>query len=759
MTRFFALGTFVLVLVSSSSANTLFVSKQGDGTDGLTWETAFNRVSDALSTMNDGVEIWVASGTYHESLRVFSRTGISFYGGFRGDETVQNDRDWTSNRTVLSASGYGMAISLALDTDEITIDGFTITNGKVDRGGGVYFGDVDSATLTNCTIVGNTAHFGGGVYCWRCSPKITHCAILGNTADVGGGVYCIERSSPTLTNCILWNPGSEVQAKSGNPVVTYCCVQGGYPGEGNVSANPLFLDPTNQDGQFMDLSPCIDAGVDLGLPYNGAAPDMGPWESPGTYTGGSPEHIPALLHVRADASSGGDGRSWGTAFASIGEALGLSSVSDEIWIAGGTYHEAVRMEPTVCVRGGFAGDETDVSQKNGSFHTTIVDATGLNDRPLTAGGTEDLFVEGFTLTNGRADDQGGGGIYIGEVDSATFINCSVLGNTATGRGGGVLCTRSSPVMDSCTIAGNETLAASDTLTWGGGVACGEFAAPTLVRCTISGNISNGNGGGVLCISQSSPAFLDCTIEDNTADYQGGGLYCSSGSIALTNCLIRANMANERGGGISYTSSAPSTLTNCIIAENTANEAGGAYSTSPLSLMNCTLTENEADQCGGLVFGRRPIALINSIFWNNSPPELASIDEGVPNVQYCLVENGWLGEGNIDDDPLFLDPENGDFRLQQSSPCIDSASRSGPTIDFRNVIRPFDIPNVGRDGPTAYDMGAYEMRLPIGDPRSDMYADGSVDARDLLFLLEDMANSEETLDLLVFQEDWMRVTGG
>ena len=27
------------------------------------------------------------------------------------------------------------------------------------------------------------------------------------------------------------------------------------------------------------------------------------------------------------------------------------------------------------------------------------------------------------------------------------------------------------------------------------------------------------------------------------------------------------------------------------------------------------------------------------------------------------------EGNIDDNPLFTDPENGDYHLQENSPCV------------------------------------------------------------------------------------------
>jgi hypothetical protein len=60
------------------------------------------------------------------------------------------------------------------------------------------------------------------------------------------------------------------------------------------------------------------------------------------------------------------------------------------------------------------------------------------------------------------------------------------------------------------------------------------------------------------------------------------------------------------------------------------------------------------------------------------------------ISYSVVEGGFNGDGNIDTDPLFLDPDNVDFHLQVSSPCIDAG-------DPESDLDP--------DG-TRADMGAY-----------------------------------------------------
>jgi len=66
--------------------------------------------------------------------------------------------------------------------------------------------------------------------------------ITGGNISRGGGIYCIN-SSPTITNNIIAGNSTDVQ--------------GGWTGEGNINANPLFADT---DGRLSPGSPCIDAG-------------------------------------------------------------------------------------------------------------------------------------------------------------------------------------------------------------------------------------------------------------------------------------------------------------------------------------------------------------------------------------------------------------------------------------------------------------------------------------------------------------------
>lgn len=67
------------------------------------------------------------------------------------------------------------------------------------------------------------------------------------------------------------------------------------PGAGMINANPQFVNPT-ADYHLTALSPCIDAGINVGLPFVGAAPDMGIFEY-GTVGIESVNHSSSLINI------------------------------------------------------------------------------------------------------------------------------------------------------------------------------------------------------------------------------------------------------------------------------------------------------------------------------------------------------------------------------------------------------------------------------------------------------------------------------
>jgi predicted GH43/DUF377 family glycosyl hydrolase len=220
----------------------------------------------------------------------------------------------------------------------------------------------------------------------------------------------------------------------------------------------------------------------------------------------------------------------------------------------------------------------------------------------------------------------------------------------------------------------------------GGVHAGN-AEVTLRSCLITGNIANGapfswGSGGVL--GNGDVTIEDCAIVNNWVVQGAGGVRVGQGSLTMTNVLV---------------------------ADNTGDM--GVHLNSPASLMNTTVVDNE----GGVLINPQTSAALemsNSIVWNNGW-NINVGNAGSAEIAYSDIQGGWSGTGNIDADPLFSDPTNGDFRLQKDSPAVDAGTQVGaPDHDILGVPRPQDG---DLDGTSITDMGAYEFKwfkifLPI-----------------------------------------------
>jgi hypothetical protein len=170
--------------------------------------------------------------------------------------------------------------------------------------GGVYS---DGSILTNCVVSGNTADVGSGGI-WALLSTITNCTVAGNTNYSGDGGGGISASGSTLTNCILWydqsGDASEiVDGGTDSLRVSYCDVQGGYSGVGNVAIVPRFDDPVSGDFAIGNSS-SLPAGASDGAPWadiNGTPRALQP--GLGAYAYSSQQSYWSAASV----STGGDG--------------------------------------------------------------------------------------------------------------------------------------------------------------------------------------------------------------------------------------------------------------------------------------------------------------------------------------------------------------------------------------------------------------------------------------------------------------------
>lgn len=242
-------------------------------------------------------------------------------------------------------------------------------------------------------------------------------------------------------------------------------------------------------------------------------------------------------------------------------------------------------------------------------------------------------------------------------------------------GGGITCNSSAPTVDDFTITNNL---GSGISIYGNSMS---GMIPTFTNGKIINNNSTNNGGG-LCMWDAGIYAENLEIISNSAT-NGGGIYCDMSSGVFTNVIISENVA-ENGGGIQTGSFTYITFDHVLVADNHANASGGgAYIyESDVEFINATITNNTAAEGGGLYFNLfyyYESEVANTIVWNNEPDEIYAPFESLE-INFSNIQGGIEGNGNIDADPLFVDPTNKDYRLQwlnfpnengEKSPCIDA----------------------------------------------------------------------------------------
>jgi hypothetical protein len=149
--------TFPDLFVVDESTEPIRLYVDGDrpsGGDGLSWESAFTDPTPALeiaAQRRGSVEIWVAAGEYAPtsersglySFRIIEN--VTMLGGFAGNESSVEERDWLANETVLTGDRLGnddpndpetftdnasMVVTSLWPRGGGTLDGFTVRDGS-----------------------------------------------------------------------------------------------------------------------------------------------------------------------------------------------------------------------------------------------------------------------------------------------------------------------------------------------------------------------------------------------------------------------------------------------------------------------------------------------------------------------------------------------------------------------------------------------------------------------------------------------------
>ncbi len=630
---------------------------------------------------------------------------------------------------IINGEESGRGFEFLTGDDGVIVSGFTITNGRADyQGGGIYCGD-SNPVIQNCIIKNNEVRppielgdsYGGGIYCTNASPIIANCVIadnsmyggfvylrvkgagiysdstsspeivnstivnntFSNTVNINtGGIFCAS-SSVSIKNCIIWN--NDHHEINGSPTATYSCIDGGYAGGTDIiTDDPMFTDLDNGNYSLIDSSPCVDSGTSdesdgISVPdsdvVSNSRPqnlgiDMGAYEVAlgDSDADGLPDYWEIQYGLDWQSSEGDNGASGdpdGDSYTNLQEYLGEGGADGDptgLSVAVVYPHESIQAAVDA------ASDGDTIYVTNGTFTgtgnkgITFSNFTGTTLTVRSVYGPDNCIID--------CEESGRGFELVSGDDGITISGFTIKKGDAAGNGGGISCSDSSPTIDNCYITENNS------------------------------GTALGGGGGISCVNADS-IIKNCKIMNNTTTVPIGtgyaaGIYCENASPSIINCVIADNILisgyayiNGHGAGIYSDSTSSPEIVNSVIANNTFsgtinNDTGGIYCESTtVSIKNCIIWGNDLDQI-----------------------------HGSPTVSYSCIDVGYAGGTNIiTDDPMFKNPDNGNYMLIDSSPCIDNGTAdesdgiSVPASDIKGISRPQDL---------GIDIGAYEVALRDSD---------------------------------------------
>jgi hypothetical protein len=706
------------------------------------------------------------------------------------------------------------------------IDNCIIINNEACHGdgGGLFHCD---GMITNCLIAGNEATWGAGLD--DCNGTIINCTIVDNNSTLAYGG--LSDCNGTITNCIIWQniiPLYRCSIPSYSCIQNWTGGTGNISSNPLFADPNNLLDyhlksqygrwDTNQWVYDEVTSPCIDTG-DPNSDWKEELWPHGGRINMGAY-GGTPQasmsanpvgniadlnhddavdlddlalfcqdwlHIEYLLDTDLNRNGAVDIADFAV-FAQqwLWENEAVLSLSRTLYLPVGFIDEGNPDPETLTVSNlgmGILNWEIDTTGKpdwltmaptSGSLDsnesesiTLSVDIAGLADGlysysfdvldPATQNSRQTISLHLF-MTDIIGD------IFYVPVDFPTIqkaINAVATGNTIVVLPG--------TYTENITLNSGTILVGSASVTFINGNQAGSvITAAGCERNTLLNGftITNGNAdkGGGMYIDDSRPTIRNCIFSNNTAQQGGGIFFDTSSNYAVsplvTNCMFINNSADS-GGGITDYNCAP-ILTNCTFSGNVAAIFGGAIADiTGMKIQNCILWGNTAAY----------VPATNEIYASTCTPQIYN-----SNITGCCNANGqwilspsWDYGGNIDQNPLFVDPNNpnqSDYHLQSLSPCIDAGTNTPieglPAADLDGIARIYDGDN---DGHAVVDMGAYEV---VGSDDACLYVtpnslsfstvtDGANSARQNIIIQN---VGVRTLDWLIDTNslpDWLTVT--
>ena len=695
------------------SGQVIYVNHAASGTnDGSSWDNAYTDLADALNGASEGSEIWVAKGVYvpdnggGDTTSTFNITaGLSVIGGFAGTESSLDERDPPNNRVYLSGDQLGNddPNNVSLNRQDNSWHVVTISANLVNR-----------VRLMDLTFQGGTAksvfddnqnHMGGGILAYS-QVGIESCYFIANSARSGAGITLLD-------------------AGTSNSEITGSAFIGN---SANSQSAGIFMEANN--GVTVHLCHFEKNIVSRGVVY--------PLRC--TNTTISSCNFQENLCPPGSGNFGGVVFSWG----SVNTMVLKCSFNDN-----------------GCGNGGVSyvdGRELQLNQisaiwRECSFSDNVADDWGGG---VIYGWRASQLIEACDF-DGNSAPNTGGALYLGGNSKHTTIRrCAFTNNTANGGWGGAHAIYG----DTSTLIAEENFYEGNMATTSGGaVTCGFGSEATYRNCQFEANTAQFGGASYSQNDSTRTVFSGCEFFGNAVSSFGGAMNINTGAAdnVLEECLFELNVSQNSGGAISVSdpdnTDAEATrllISRCAFVENISEEQAGAIyiSDAQVAISNSEVTNNSclATGTGGAISHNGSsgdssnLFIINSTFADNFGAFANGIsswtdDVGTAKVflQNTILHHGtddWVIEGGtpellsiggnlvsddalaamftsdkdlVDEDPLFVDPSGGDYRLKDNSPCVNTG--------IPDNTSPYDLNGNPRVG--VVDKGAHENQNVVG----------------------------------------------